>query len=182
MQMRKSYMILLALVLSLVGATSAMGQKIYRAELDKSMFKAWDGWGANANEVADPAAIDDGAATFNCESNFYKQIGAGQMVYGNTNVYYLWYADLTGTQQLIINATPGMQFRVLINRPDPVEGGDAHGGQTVELNPTANDAGEAVVDLSAYEYVHLNAIKTGWGEERRNHWYREACYGYSLDD
>ena len=62
--MRKTYMMLLALVLTMMGTTSAMGQKIYRAELDKSMFKAWDGYGANANEVADPEAIDDGTNAF----------------------------------------------------------------------------------------------------------------------
>ena len=57
--MRKTYMMLLALVLSVLGTTAASAQKIYRAELDKSMFKAWDGWGADAKEVAEPEAVED---------------------------------------------------------------------------------------------------------------------------
>ena len=160
--MRKTYMMLLALVLSVMGVTSAMAQRVYRAELDKSMFKAWDGYGANANEVANPAAIDDGAATFGCEFNLYRELGPGNVVYGNTNVYYLWYADLTGTQKMVIEGTAGMQLRILLNRPEP-DGGDAHGGQTTELNVTLDDKGKGEVDLSSLEFVHLNCIKTGWG-------------------
>ena len=53
--MRKTYMMLLALVLTVMGATNAMGQKIYRAELDKSMFKAWTSNEPGATEDADPA-------------------------------------------------------------------------------------------------------------------------------
>ena len=160
--MRKTYMMLFALVLSVFGTTSAMGQKIYRAELDKSMFKAWDGYGANAKEVAEPEAIDDGAATFNCEVNLYKQLNGGNVVYGNTNVYYLWYADLTGSKKLYVDGTAGLQLRILLNRPEP-DGDDAHGGQTTELNVTLDSEGKGEVDLSALEYVHLNCIKLGWG-------------------
>ena len=161
--MRKSYMMLLALVLSVLGATNALGQKIYQAELDKSMFKAWDGYGANAKEVADPAAIDDGA-TFGCESNLYRELSAGSVVYGNTNVYYLWYADITGTKKIMIQGTAGLQLRILLNRPAPEEGGsDAHGGTTTELNVTLDENGKGEVDVTELEYVHLNCIKLGWG-------------------
>jgi len=65
-------MMLMALMFTMLGTTVAMGQKIYQAELDKSMFKAWTSWEAGATEVAEPEAIDDGKATFNCENNLYK--------------------------------------------------------------------------------------------------------------
>ena len=159
--MRKTYMMLLALVLTMMGTTSAMGQKIYRAELDKSMFKAWDGYGADAKEVADPEPIDDGAAAFGCEVNLYKQLNGGAVVYGNTNVYYLWYANLTGSKKMYIDGTAGLMLRILLNRPEP-DGGDAHGGQTTELNVTLDADGKGEVDLSNLEYVHLNCVKLGW--------------------
>ncbi len=152
---------ILALALIMLGATNAMGQKIYQAELDKSMFKAWDGWGAGANEVAEPEEVEGNAIS--CEYTTYTQVGAGKVVFGHDYVYYLWYADLTGTKTMTINATAGMQFRILMNRPAPEEGGDSHGGKTTEINVTVAENGQAVVDLSSYEYVHLNAIKTGWG-------------------
>jgi hypothetical protein len=152
---------LFALMLTMMGITSAMGQKIYQAELDKSMFKAWDGWGADAKEVAEPEQVE--GQDISCTYITYKEVGAGKVIFGHDFVYYLWYADITGTKKLTIKATQGMQFRVLFNRPEPVEGGDSHGGTTVELNGTADANGEAVFDLSSYEYIHLNAIKTGWG-------------------
>ena len=154
-------MMLFALMLTMMGVTSAMGQKIYQAELDKSMFKAWDGWGADAKEVAEPETVE--GQNISCTYITYKEVGAGKVIFGHDFVYYLWYADITGTKKLTIKATAGMQFRVLFNRPEPVEGGDSHGGTTVELNGTADSNGEAVFDLSSYEYIHLNAIKTGWG-------------------
>ena len=159
-------MMLLALVLTVVGATSAMGQKIYQAELDKSMFKAWDGYGADAKEVAEPEAIDDGAATFGCEMNLYKSLAAGNVVFGNTNVYYLWYADLTGTKTIYAEGTPGMQLRILMNRPEPdmaAENPDAHGGATVERMLTIGDDGKGSIDVSDLAFVHLNCVKLGWG-------------------
>jgi hypothetical protein len=52
--MKRFYQMFLALALIMLGATTASGQKIYRAELDKSMFKAWDSNLPGANEVADP--------------------------------------------------------------------------------------------------------------------------------
>ena len=79
--MKKTYMILLGLVLSVVGASSAMAQKIYQAELDASMFKAWTGWEAGATVVEEPEAIDGGTATFNCENNLYKQLEGGNVVF-----------------------------------------------------------------------------------------------------
>ena len=140
-----------------------MGQKIYRAELDKSMFKAWTSWEAGATEVAEPEAIDNGAATFNCENNLYKTLEGGNVVFGNTNVYYLWYADLTGTKTIYAEGTAGLQLRILMNRPEPVEGGDAHGGKTEERVLTIGDDGKGSIDVSDLAFVHLNCVKVQWG-------------------
>ena len=64
---------------------------------------------------------------------------------------------------MVITGTPGMQLRVLMNRLEVGNGGgDSNGGSWTELNPTIGTDGKAVVDLSGYEFVHLNAIKNGW--------------------
>ena len=159
-------MALLALMLTMLGVSDAMAQKIYQAELNEKMFKAWDGFGANANEGEPTSYVGKGGATveFACEANFYKQLGAGSVVFGNTNVYYKWYANLTGTKKMYFNGTAGVQLRILLNRPEPVEGGeDPNGGSTVEKNVTIGSDGTAVLDVTDLEFVHLNAIKTGWG-------------------
>ncbi|MCR5472891.1 MAG: hypothetical protein K6F02_07030, partial [Prevotella sp.] len=165
--MRKTYMMLLALVLTMLGVSDAMAQKIYRAELDKSMFKAWTDYKSGASVVEEPEAIDDGQATFNCENNLYKQLEGGNVVFGNTNVYYLWYADLTGTKTFYAEGTPGLQLRILMNRPEPIEPGtegyDAHGGSTLQRMLVIGDDGKGSIDVSDLEYVHLNCIKVNWG-------------------
>ncbi len=163
--MRKAYMMLSALVLTLLGASSVSAADI-RADLDPEMFKAWDSPAAGAQVVAEPEPCpnsDGSSSPFGCEYNMYETIGAGSVVYGNTNVYYLWYADITGTKTMNIEGDAGMQLRILMNRPAAEEGGDPHGGQSVEMNVTLNDEGKAEVDLSSMEYIHLNVIKLGWG-------------------
>ena len=164
--MRKTYMMLLALVLTMMGASDVMAQKIYQAKLDKSMFKAWDGYGAVVNEVTPESYTgkDDATVEFACETNFFKELGGGSVVYGNTNVYYKWYANLTGTTKMIFKGTDGVQLRVLFNRPEP-DGDDPNGGKTVEKNVTIAN-GTATLDVSDLEFVHLNCIKTGWGSPR----------------
>ena len=164
--MRKTYMMLLALVLTMMGASDVMAQKIYQAKLDKSMFKAWDGFGAVVNEVTPESYTgkNDATVDFACETNFFKELGGGSVVYGNTNVYYKWYANLTGTTKMIFKGTDGVQLRVLFNRPEP-DGDDPNGGTTVEKNVTIAN-GTATLDVSDMEFVHLNCIKTGWGSPR----------------
>ena len=164
--MRKTYMMLFALMLTMMGVTSAMGQKIYQAELDKSMFAAWDGVGADAKQVEPTSYIGKEGATVNfaCEMNLYKELSGGGMVFGNANVYSRWYADLTGTTTITFKGTSGVQLRVLMNRPDAEEGAeDPNGGATVEKNVTIASNGEVTLDVSDLEFVHLNAIKLGWG-------------------
>ena len=158
-------MMLLALVLTVMGATSAMGQKIYRAELDKSMFKAWTSNEPGATEDADPAPEPKSNNPFACETNLYKEVGAYGTIFGSSNVYYLWYADITGTQTMYVTGTPGMKIRVMLNRVPYVEGGtgDLDGGAYVELIQEVPAEGTVAFDLSSYEYLHLNAIKVPGG-------------------
>ena len=112
--MRKTYMMLFELMLTMMGVTSAMGQKIYQAELDKSMFAAWDGVGADAKQVEPTSYIGKEGATvdFACEMNLYKELSGGGMVFGNANVYSRWYADLTGTTTITFKGTSCVQLRV----------------------------------------------------------------------
>lgn len=162
--MRKAYLTLFALVLAMAGVTTASAIK---ADLDPEMFKAWDGFGANANVVAEPEDCpnsDGSTSPFGCDYKLYETVGAGTSIYGNTNVYYLWYADITGTKTITFEGTAGLQLRILMNRPEaPADGNDPHGGQTIEQNVTLDESGVAVLDVSSMEYVHINCIKLGWG-------------------
>lgn len=166
--MRKTYMMLVALVLSMLGVTSVNAAKIQRIALEKEMFKAWNGYGADAQSVEPESYIGKGDAevNFSCDFNLYTTLGQGAVVYGNPNVYYKWYADLTGTKTMYFEGTPGKVLRVLFNRVEPVAGSDdPNGGKNEEKYVTIGEDGKASLDLSSYEYVHLNCIKTNWGVE-----------------
>ena len=128
-------MMLVAMVLSVLGATSAFGQKTYKAELDDSMFKAWTSNEPGAQVDPEPAAEPKNNASFNCENNLYKEVGGYGCIWGSSSVYYLWYADITGTKTMTVTGTVGMKIRVMLNREPYVEGGtgDLDGGAYVEL-------------------------------------------------
>ena len=125
----------------------------YSLTLD--MFHEWDGCTATSKVVN----RDCGG-----EIHVGETLNAGNLVYGGSSVFYTQYADLTEYNTLVIIGTPGMEFRVLLNRLEVGNGGgDDNGGSWTELNPVIGKDGKAVIDLSDYDYVHLNAIKTGWG-------------------
>ena len=161
--MRKTYTMLLALVLSVLGVASvnAAGQLV---DLDVRMFKAWDGFEADAKSVA-PQSYEGKEGViqdFACENNLGVALEQGGVVYGNTNVYYLWYANLTGTKKIYFEGTADTRLRVLMNRPNP-NGDDPNGGTSVEKQITIGADGKAELDVSDMTYVHLNSIKIGWG-------------------
>lgn len=111
-------------------------------------FKTWTNVGIDAEPTA----------TAGCTVAFGKELGAGATIYGDVNVYNLNYADISDAEYLRIKGTPGAPLRVLINRitnNDPSDG--------IEINPVIGDDGTVLVDLSNYEYVHLNAVKVNWG-------------------
>ena len=115
------------------------------------VFKAWNGTGADAQAT--------GAATG--EIHIGEERGAGAMVYGTSEVNHLRYADLTGYEKMVIEGTPGVQLRVLMNRL--VNEGQVADGNLTEVNVTIDADGKAEVSFSGMEFVHLNAIKTNWG-------------------
>ena len=80
------------------------------------------------------------------------ELGSGEIVYGDGNVFYLLYANLTGFNKMKLNGTPGKNIRIIMNR-------QVHEGTFDEINQPFDSNGELIVDLSQYEYVHLNAIK-----------------------
>lgn len=108
-------------------------------------FYTWNGDGADA------ATTGDATVAFNVGNT----VNAGETIAGDGNVYYLTYANLTGSKKIVFEGTPGMQLRVLLNRQ-----GD--GGPLVEKTATISNYGKAEVDISDLSYVHLHAIKAGW--------------------
>ena len=112
----------------------------------KDMFHQWDGVGADANQTE---------TTLYPAYDLNTSLGAGATIYGDPSVSYLNYSDLTGYDKLVIAGTPGTSLRVLLNR-------QTDGGALIELTPTFDSNGVAEVDLTAYEYAHLNAIKRPW--------------------
>lgn len=121
-------------------------------DLNIGMYHVWNGCTATSTVLPDDAFG---------EIHLGEVLGTWSLIYGNTDVWYNRYADITGYDKLVINGTPGMIMRVLINRMEIGNGGsDGHGGSFTELIQEIADNGTAVFDLSSYEYVHLNAIKT----------------------
>ena len=120
--------------------------------LTADMFKEWDKVEADAQIIGDAVS----------EMGIGVELGAGAMVYGASTVDPLRYADLTAYDKMVIEGTPGVQLRVLMNRALGGEPGSFNGA-LVEVNVTIGEDGKVEVDLTAYDYVHLNAIKTGWG-------------------
>lgn len=116
-------------------------------DLSLDIFMKWDGVGADAQPT--------GEAVYP-EMHVGESLGAGSMVYGLSTVNYLSYADLTGYNKIVFEGTPGVQLRVLMNRVE-------NEGALIEKNPVIGEDGKAEVDFTGMEYVHLNAIKTGWG-------------------
>jgi hypothetical protein len=117
-------------------------------DLQSFTFGKWDGYDGNASMTETiPADIRIG------ESG-----NGGTEIFGkNGNVANECYADLTGYSKMMLEGTAGKQLRVMINRQAD--------NSLTELNPTFNPEGLAEIDLSNYEYVHLNSIKVNWGND-----------------
>ena len=121
--------------------------EVVSIDLTQEMFKTWDGFDASANVVGNYPYWD--------AAELGTNVGAGATVYGSGNVTNTDYADISAADVLRVVGTPGIQLRVLLNRQAD--------NSLVELNPTIGDEGYADVDLTSYDYAHLNAIKLGWG-------------------
>ena len=161
--MKKFTQMFLVPALCLLGAMNVMAAD-QKVELESEMFKSWSSPGIDAVPSEETAIADD--ADFSCTYALYTEVGPGDIVFGHSNVYYLWYANLTGTKKFYFEGTSGVALRVLMNRAEPVEGGDSHGGDYVERTVTIGSDGTAELDVSDMEYVHVNAIKLTWGSAR----------------
>jgi hypothetical protein len=140
-----------------------------RVELEAEMFHCWTTDGADAEIIEEPEPFT-GGETFGCEVNYFKNVDGGNVIYGNGNVIWQWYADLTGTKKMYFTGEKGISFRVLYNRQPPMEGDtDNHGHACPEKVVTIGDDGTAVLDVEAFmaenslTYFHVNCIKIGWG-------------------
>lgn len=115
--------------------------------LTTSMFRDWTHW---------DNLIDNGAT--GCSIAIGVELSAGELLYGNSNVLGKTFADLTGYKAMRFYASEGDQFRILMNRTD--DGGGS--APVTEVIITADASGVATLDMSAYEKVHVNAIKLPW--------------------
>ncbi|MBR7031461.1 MAG: hypothetical protein IKI06_09550, partial [Prevotella sp.] len=122
--------------------------------LTSNLFYRWN------YDTSDPAnSTPNGLA--GAEQHYGQELGQLGLAIGYGNVSYQVFADLTGYAMMVIEGTPGMQLRVSLNRL----AGDGDGGDITLLTPVIGDDGKAVIDLIAlpYPYIHLNAIKNGYG-------------------
>ena len=128
--------------------TRVQNMKYETAALAANMFHWWNGYGSDAQRTDQTAYVDFQLGTM---------LSDGAVVAGSGNVDYLLYADLTGYTKMIIEGTPGVQVRVLMNRQE------SNNGPLTERDVTLDEDGKGEIDLSDFTYVHLNAIKIGWG-------------------
>lgn len=120
--------------------------------LTTSMFRDWTHW---------DNLIDNGAMV-GCANAIGQELNAGGLLYGNGSVLGKTFADLTGYKALRIYASEGDEFRILMNRTD--DGGGS--APLTEVIITADESGVATFDITAYEYVHINAIKLPYNNRK----------------
>ena len=134
--------------LSLMGVPDGVSDEETVINLTRNMFKEWDGVGQSANVVKDNPFWN----ARELGSNF--AVGNDMdIVYGSGNVTKEHYADISKADKLRIEGQPGIKLRVLFNRETDEK------PDFIELNPTIGSERYVDVDLSSYDYVHLNAIK-----------------------
>ena len=111
-------------------------------QLTKSMFKTWNGVGKDAEVVSNNPY-------WNAE-DYETEGSSGTCYYGSGNVSYLDYADISDYSALKIYGT-GSNLRVMFNRQT-----DKGALTEVQVTPSVDGT---LLDLTSYEFVHLNAIK-----------------------
>lgn len=119
--------------------------------LTRDMYKGWD-------DVDDYAKVNNENPAWDGKE-LPAEVGPGNTVFGHSTVGCYGYADITGATTMRITGTPGIQVRVLMNRAYQEDGQ----GPLSEKSGTIPEEGYLDIDLSEYDYVHVNAIKTNWG-------------------
>lgn len=139
----------------LTAVPSSINEGERSKNLSDSQFRKWSQSAPGATDVGEES-------TFNSIVGSETTAKAGDLVYGSGGVIPECYANLSGYQTMLIKATPGADLRILMNR-NGFNGTDEEKGRYIELNHIVGSDGYAIVDLSRYSHVHLNAIKMQWG-------------------
>lgn len=140
----------------LVKANKIYAEQAGSTNLDETLFK-------NHNE--------DGEVTGNAgENNIGKSVSG--LIYGDTNVHYLNYADLSEYDYMMVEGDPNNRVRIVVNRlSDP-----DNKGNLAEFTYTIGSTGILKIDLHEFftiatvqegvsrDFFHLNSIKTPWNE------------------
>lgn len=109
-------------------------------------YKKW------SSADADAVVVDNAYPANECG----KAMGQGSTIFGDGNVHYLNYVDLTGYTSLKVKASAGAQVRICMNRlADP----ENKGTVTVDVTKTVDSEGYATFDLTGNAFSHLHAIK-----------------------
>ena len=140
-----------ATIESLQAATEAVNNAVNALELQEEytkltadMFKQWD-------DNYNPST----GSSVGCA---YVIGSSTSQPYGDASVYYLKFADISEYDKLILTVTDGTP-RIMMNRLEVGNGGgDSNGGSYVQITDAPVD-GVVEVDLTKYDYAHLNAIK-----------------------
>ena len=121
------------------------------AKVTKNMFMTWDGDGADANATGvSPAGAD----------NIGVENAGVPYGYGNGQVRWNHYTDLTPYEKLYAIGTKGKQTRYLFNRVQKPGDPNAEGGDFVEKKITLDNNGVAELTLSEVgDFAHLNTFK-----------------------
>lgn len=139
-----------------VNSIDVVRPKLEPVSLAQSQFHYWNDLNAESVNTESPSDVY-------FHVNGYTISPSDNLVAGTGSVYYLTYADLSGSKKLVIKGTSGMIVRVILNRQEPItpgeQGYDQNGGSFVERVTTIGSNGYAEVDLSDLSYVHLNSIK-----------------------
>lgn len=112
--------------------------------LTAGMFKHWD---------------DNYVPTTSSSAGCAYVVGSSTgQPYGDGSVVYLNFADISEYSNLILTVTDGTP-RIMLNRLEVGNGGgDNNGGSYVQLTDAPVE-GIVNVDLTTYDYAHVNAIK-----------------------
>lgn len=133
-----------------VSSVKLVKPKSETASLADYQFYNWNGVDATATHSSETPAT--GICYYVNNNRYATQVIAGLE---DASVHYSTYTDLTGCSKIIFEGDPGLQPRILLNRPE----GEGNGGTAIERIATIGSNGKAEVDLSDLPYVHLNAIK-----------------------
>jgi len=100
------------------------------------------------------------------EEHYNEDRGSGELIWGTIGLYPENYADLTGYKAIRVYGTGSVRFVF-----NTTQNGTAKYGEKANTTATTNqdvvlqigNKGYAEVDISNYEYFHLNGIKVPWG-------------------